>query len=355
MTGAWHPNCPTLSKEHTTWLNENAMIGYAQVITEAQAQSTGTQVRGPGVEYVKDNVLNAFLEEFWSADGEPNTMSVLLFSPIIITESLKAMEKYQVMADEVNACVTEPPSLSEIYQNQSLIDQATTSLLECMIRFGPGQLGKVAWIAYCMYEDADGKAAISDNDLNSEEYFNTTIKWAAHGFEGDKSTVPSESQKTATVKANPKPAKHHDQPLKSSDSTSCKDKDIAVDNDNNDKDDSDGDEDDEDDESTKVKAALANAAAAKAWKEKAVKEVKEQVEHDVREKQKAMKKAEGKADKRKGRERKRSAEEDVTPPPPVKRGHLAKVTTEEPWHSCQAGKDENPENYKLADGKYKGR
>ncbi len=43
-TGAWHPNCPTLSKEHTTWLNENAMIGYAQAVAEAQAQSTGTRV-----------------------------------------------------------------------------------------------------------------------------------------------------------------------------------------------------------------------------------------------------------------------------------------------------------------------
>ncbi|SJL02883.1 uncharacterized protein ARMOST_06224 [Armillaria ostoyae] len=272
---------------------------------------------------------------------------------------VKAVEEYQVMADEVNVCATEPPSLSEIYQNQSLIDQATTSLLERMITFGPGQLGKVTWIAHCMYEDADGKvcginvtihskskswAAVPDNDLNSEEYFNATIKWAAHGFEGDKSTVPSESQKTATAKANPKPAKHHDQPSKSSDSTSCKDKDKAADNDNNDEDDGDEDEDDEDDEddkddneddeSAKVEAALANAVAAKAWKEKAAKEVKEQVEHDAREKEKAMKKAEGKADKRKGRERKHSAEEDVTPPPPAKRGHLAKVTTDEPQRSC---------------------
>ncbi len=41
-------------------------------------------------------------------------------------------------------------------RNQSLIDQATT-LLERIIGFGPGQLGKVAWIAHCMYEDADGK------------------------------------------------------------------------------------------------------------------------------------------------------------------------------------------------------
>ncbi len=56
------------------------MIGYAQAVAEAQAQSTGTRVRGPGVEYVKDNVLNAFLEEFWSTDDEPNTASVLLVS-----------------------------------------------------------------------------------------------------------------------------------------------------------------------------------------------------------------------------------------------------------------------------------
>ncbi len=75
------PDCPTLLKEHTTWLNENAMIGYAQTVAVAQAQSSsGMQVRGPGVEYVKDNVLNAFLEEFWSPEDEPNMASVLLVS-----------------------------------------------------------------------------------------------------------------------------------------------------------------------------------------------------------------------------------------------------------------------------------
>lgn len=44
-----------------------------------------------------------------------------------------------------------------VVRNQHLIDQATMSMLERMIGFGPGQLGKVAWIAHCMYEDADGK------------------------------------------------------------------------------------------------------------------------------------------------------------------------------------------------------
>ncbi len=68
-----------------------------------------------------------------------------------------------------------------------------------------------------------------------------------------------------------------------------------------------------------------------------------------------MKKADGKVDKIKGRERKHLAEEDVTLPLPAKRGHLAKVATDEPRHSSQAGKGENPGNYKLADGKYKGR
>lgn len=242
--------------------------------------------------------------------------------------------------------------------------------------------------------------AVPDNDLNLEEYFNATIKWAARGFEGmycinflsyprewyisslgDKSTVPSESQKTAATKANLKPAKHHDQPSKSSDSTSRKDhstshkdRDIAADNDNNDEDDNDKgengegddedneddkDDDDEDDESAKAEAALANAPAAKERKERATKEAKEQVECDVRErvkaKVKAMKKAEGKADKKKGGERKCLAEEDVTLPPPAKRGRLTKVTTDKPRHSSQTGKGENPGNYKLADGKYKGR
>ncbi|PBK89480.1 hypothetical protein ARMGADRAFT_1083469 [Armillaria gallica] len=123
-----------------------------------------------------------------------------------------------------------------------------TESLQCMIGFGPGQLGKVAWIAHCMYEDADGKvcgvnmkihsksnswAAVPDNDLNSEEYFKAAIKWAACGFDNEE-----------------------------------------------DKNNEEGDDDDDEDESAKVQAALANAAAVKKQKEMAAREAEETVEQE---------------------------------------------------------------------------
>ncbi len=94
-----HPDYPTLTKEHITWLNKNAMLGYAQAIAIVQAQSSGNKrIQGPGIEYVKDHVLSDFLEEFWSPADEPKTASILLVSLLvtvsnwvahICTESLK--------------------------------------------------------------------------------------------------------------------------------------------------------------------------------------------------------------------------------------------------------------------------
>lgn len=81
LTAHIHPDCPALMKKQTTWLNKNAIMGYAQTVAAAQAQSSNSlRVRGPGTEYVKEHVLNAFLEEFWTPDNEPKTMSVLLVS-----------------------------------------------------------------------------------------------------------------------------------------------------------------------------------------------------------------------------------------------------------------------------------
>lgn len=78
------PDCPTLTKEHITWLNKNAMLGYTQAIAVAQAQSSGNKrIRGPGIEYVKDHVLSDFLEEFWSPADKPKTASVLLVSLLV--------------------------------------------------------------------------------------------------------------------------------------------------------------------------------------------------------------------------------------------------------------------------------
>ncbi|PBK84044.1 hypothetical protein ARMGADRAFT_1037405 [Armillaria gallica] len=169
---AIHPNCPMLTKEHTTWLNENAILGYAQVVAAVQAQSSGgKRVQGPEIDYVKDHVFNEFLEKFWSPDNEPKTASVLLKLNILddldlyhdvsvtmwVALDSDTVEEYQAMAEEANTHAAELPSLSDIYQNQCLIDQATMSMLEHMIGFGPGQLGKVTWIAHCMYEDTDGK------------------------------------------------------------------------------------------------------------------------------------------------------------------------------------------------------
>ncbi|PBK70795.1 hypothetical protein ARMSODRAFT_1017583 [Armillaria solidipes] len=468
---AVRPDCPTLTKEHTTWLNENVMLGYAQVVAAAQAQSSGgKRVRGPGIDYVKDHVLNDFLEKFWSPDDEPKTASVLLklrkylanhhkaysektrFDPRtqppparrtnakdqfrkvkakeIKAEMAKrsadgnvpddldlyrdvsaamwaaldsdAVEEFQAMAKEANAHAAELPSLGDIYQNQRLIDQATTSMLERMIGFGPGQLGKVAWIAHCMYEDADGKvcgvnvkihsksnswAAVPDNDLNSEEYFKAAIKWAARGFDGDQSTIPSEGQKTAAAQAKSDTDKRGDRSSKSSDSPSHKNKQAATtkanqastakpsnavddhdeDEEDNNNEEGDDNDDNDDNESAKVQAALANAAAAKKRKEKAAKEAEERAARDAEERvEREESETEDKGSKhggKGGRGKKRVAEEvagDVAPPPPPKRrGHAPKDTTDnselEPRRSARSGKGENHKNYKLADGKYTGK
>ncbi|PBK89481.1 hypothetical protein ARMGADRAFT_1083470 [Armillaria gallica] len=143
------PDCPMLTKEHTTWLNENVILGYAQVVTAAQ-----------------DHILNEFLEKFWSPDDESKTASVLLklrkylanhhkaysektlFNPPKAKEIKAEMakrpsnsnipkdldlycdvsatmwvaldsdtvEEYQAMAKEANAHAAELPSLGDIYQ-----------------------------------------------------------------------------------------------------------------------------------------------------------------------------------------------------------------------------------------------
>ncbi|KAK0437489.1 hypothetical protein EV421DRAFT_1738956 [Armillaria borealis] len=442
-TPAARPDCPTLMKEHITWLNKNAMLGYAQAIAVAQAHD--------------------FLEEFWSPADKPKTASVLLAHPSHQTNAkeqfqkakadeikaemagqctngkvpddldlyhevsasmwglldAKAIEEYEAMAAEANAHIAEPPSLANIYMNQSLIDQATVSLLERLIEFGPGQLGKVAWVAHCMYEDADGKvghvnvkihskswAVVPDNDLNSDEYVVAVVKWAARGFEGDKSTAPSEDQQTATAQAKSAIDKQGACSSKSSSSTSHKNKQLAtakahqdstvklsntIDDDEEDEADNDDEEDEEDkdddngdednDESVKVQAALANAATAKKCKEKAAKEAEERVakeaEKSMEQEESEMatkegeesKLAKGEEDKgSKGKEKggqgkKRLAEEvagEVALPPPSKRrGHPPKDTTDnskpEPQRSARTGKGENHKNYKLVDGKYKGK
>ncbi|PBK83214.1 hypothetical protein ARMGADRAFT_1038015 [Armillaria gallica] len=307
----------------------------------------------------------------------------------------KAIEEYEAVAAEVNAHIAEPPSLTDIYVNQSLIDQATVSLLECLIGFGPGQLGKVTWVAHCMYEDSDGKighvnvkihsnskswVAVPANDLNSDEYVAAVVKWAAHRFEGDKSTVLSESQQTTAAQAKSAMDKQGAHSSKSSSSTSHKNKQPAtakanqassakpsnmIDDDEEDEADNDGeeceeddyeeDDDEEEDESVKVQAALANAATAKKWKEKTAKEAKERMEWE--ESEMATKEGEEKGSKGKdkgGQGKKRLAEEiagEVALPPPSK--DTTDDSEPEPRRSAQTGKGENHKNYKLVDGKYK--
>ncbi|KAK0232504.1 hypothetical protein EDD85DRAFT_956381 [Armillaria nabsnona] len=241
----------------TTWLNENTILGYAQVIVVVQAQSSGgkqkfwspseepkmvsillkvkkylanhhkaysvkTQfdphMQPPAVHQMnakeqfrkaKTQKIEAEMAKCFTDGNVPDDLDVYCDVLAMMWSALdeKAVKEHQAIADEVNKCVTEPPSLSDIYKNQHMIDQATISLLEHMIRFGTSQLGKVTWIAHCIYEDTNGKvcgvnvkihskakswSVVPNNDLNSKEYFQAAMKWAVHGFEEDNSTVPSE-------------------------------------------------------------------------------------------------------------------------------------------------------------------
>ncbi|KAK0229521.1 hypothetical protein EDD85DRAFT_794006 [Armillaria nabsnona] len=219
----------------------------------------------------------------------------------------KAIEEYKAMVAEVNAHIAEPPSLTNIYVNQSLIDQATASLLEDLIGFGLDQLEKVTWVAHCMYEDADGKIG----HVNSSVMGSSWIQ----------STVLSESQQTTTAQAKSAIDKQGTHSSKSSSSISHKNKctaklSDAIDVDEEDEADNDGEEckeddyeedDDDEDESVKVQAALANAATANKQKEKtakeaekrAVKEAKERMEWE--ESEMAAKGGEEKGSKGKGK------------------------------------------------------
>ncbi|KAK0473331.1 hypothetical protein IW261DRAFT_1423561 [Armillaria novae-zelandiae] len=288
-----HTQCPTLMDEQTKWLNEQAMLGYAQAFSEASAKSSNaTRLRGPGIEYVQKYVLNDFLGKFWTPDTEPSTRSVLQkvtkylnnhykkylneckFDPhtqpcpmrrmnttaqfqeakrnnirtevarrggdgvipskvrldvfqeaaVTLWDALDDEEKakYQAMADEANKQADQPPDLAEIYRNQPLVGEATQSLLERLIGFGQGQLGKVAWVVHCMYEDEEGNvhqtdvkvhsksktwASAPSKDLDSKEYLDAISMWASRGFGEDVTTIPSEGQRLAKTKNTEKTEK----------------------------------------------------------------------------------------------------------------------------------------------------
>ncbi|PBK84051.1 hypothetical protein ARMGADRAFT_1037410 [Armillaria gallica] len=278
------------------------------------------------------------------------------------------------------------------------------SMLERMIGFGPGQLGKVTWIAHCMYEDADSKVcgvnmkihsklnlwmAVPDNDLNLEEYFKAAIKWAARGFDGDQSMIPSEGQKTTAAHSQSDMDKRGHHSSKTSGSTSQKNKQAATvrvnkastakwskvtddhNEDEEDKNNEEGNDDDNKDESAKVQAALANAATVKKQKKMVAREAgevaaREAEETVAREAEEMVEQEESKMEDngsecrgQGGQGKKCPAKEVAPPPPPKQRGRALKDTTDngepEPWCSAWLGKGENHKNYKLANGKYKGK
>ncbi|PBK83200.1 hypothetical protein ARMGADRAFT_1038005 [Armillaria gallica] len=260
-------------------------------------------------------------------------------------------------------------------------------------------------VTHHWYEDSDGKighvnvkihsnskswVAVPANDLNSDEYVAAVVKWVAHGFKGDKSTVLSESQQTTAAQAKSATDKQGVNSSKSSSSTSHKNKRPAtakanqastaklsdvIDDDEEDEADNDGeeceeddyeeDDNEEEDESVKVQAALANATAAKKWKEKTAKEAKEMAAKEAKERMEqeesemATKEGGEKGSKGKdkgGQGKKQLAEEiagEVALPPPPK--DTTDDSEPEPRHSAWTGKGENHKNYKLVDGKYKGK
>ncbi|KAK0462116.1 hypothetical protein IW261DRAFT_1428267 [Armillaria novae-zelandiae] len=237
--------CPTLTDEQTKWLNEQAMLGYTQAFSEVSAKSSNaTHLCRLGIKYTLSPALirsfgppaqfqeakrNNIRMEVARCRGDsviPSKVRLDVFQEAAATlwDALDNEEKtkYQTMADEANKQVDQPPDLAEIYRNQPLVGEATQSLLECLIRFRQGQLGKVAWVVHCMYEDEEGNvyqtdvkvhsksktwASAPSKDLDSKEYLDAISTWAAWGFGEDVTTIPSEGQCLAKTKNTKKTEK----------------------------------------------------------------------------------------------------------------------------------------------------
>ncbi len=76
-----HPDCPTLTGDQGLWLKENFLPGYIQAIDVVKAKKPNAMhVWDPGKEFVREQVLNMFIDEFWDHTNEPNMVSVLQVS-----------------------------------------------------------------------------------------------------------------------------------------------------------------------------------------------------------------------------------------------------------------------------------
>ncbi|KAK0492692.1 hypothetical protein EDD18DRAFT_1108697 [Armillaria luteobubalina] len=211
------PECPTLTSDQGTWLKKNYLPGYMQAVDAARAKKPNAlHVRGPGKEFVKNHVLNVFIDQFWDRVHEPNTASVMqkvkkylenhykTFDKksgtdhraqppphcrtnakeqfrLVMAEQIKCNvpnnldlfrevsgdmwgaisdaehQKYQAKADELNSVIAEGPALQYIYEMQPYIAEVTEADLSQLIGFQHNQFGKVAWVAHCMYEDENGE------------------------------------------------------------------------------------------------------------------------------------------------------------------------------------------------------
>ncbi|SJL17382.1 uncharacterized protein ARMOST_20932 [Armillaria ostoyae] len=315
LTAHVRPNCPTLTKKQMAWLNKNAIIGYAQTVAAAQTQSSNSsQVRDPGTEYVKEHVLNVFLEEFWTPDNELKTVSILLkvrkylanyhkaysekshFDPCTQTHpaweikaemakhsydvqavdnlnlycdmssamwnelDAMAIEEYQAMADEANACAAKPPSLSEIYC------KATSNQIS-----DPWSPSKP--------ED------VSHNDDNEEDKEDETAKVEA-ALSNAAAAIKWRAEEKALA-AEAKPTSSGDDDNVDVDEAEAGDKDDMEVEDVMEDDaevGDNGDDEEEEDEMAKVQTALDNAATTLKCKEKAVKNREENVAKEEKEK-----------------------------------------------------------------------
>ncbi|KAK0440372.1 hypothetical protein EV421DRAFT_1905513 [Armillaria borealis] len=399
------PDCPMLNAEHGKWLKDNFFAGYIQAVDDAKAKKPNVaRVQGPGKDFVTNHILHPFIEHFWTHANEPNTGKVKkylenhyktfdknaaidihtqpppphrtnakeqfrianaeqisdertrhaaernipndldLYREVISdmweAASASELDRYTKKAEDVNTSIATGPTVTEVYKLQPYLPEATEAALSRLIGFRHNQFGKVAWVAHCVYEDEQGVvqhkacvifrltwSAIPDNALQNEEYRTNVCTWAARGFDADKETAPNEGQKPSQELSG------------------------------------DGD---------KLARMRATRRSKMHW-EKADQDTHNQAEKDAHDKaeEDERKKAEKKKSNGKGGCKRKAdiveadnVNTDISSPPkskksrsrpPMTTSEMAPDASSGPRRSVRTGKGENPNNYKLAAGKYKGK
>ncbi|KAK0492857.1 hypothetical protein EDD18DRAFT_1108468 [Armillaria luteobubalina] len=391
------PECPTLTSDQGTWLKKNYLPDYMQAIDAARAKKPNTlHVRGPGKDFVKNHVLNVFIDQFWDHAHEPNTASVMqkvkkylknhyktfdkksgtdhqtqppphrhtnakeqfclvmaeqinLFHEVLgdMWEAIGDAEhqKYQAKADELNVVITESPALQYIYEMQSYIAEATEADLSQLIGFQHNQFGKVAWVAHCMYKDKNGEVQHTCIKVHSK-----SKSWGSipdndlHLLleSADKLVKPSDSQQPSIVEADN--ANYSDPTGINHSKTKPRMK--------------------KNKKNSEKESNAEESSVKEKEKERAMRDAEESAVKEREEKETTAKETKGKHKPVQGQKHPNdTVNGDVNAPPAKKQGRSAKNTIADdsppsppqPRCSAHAGKGENPSNYKLIGGKYVGK